>query len=150
MENKTGYVTHIELELHTSKLRSDLKREIRLVDENLNAKISGVDDKVDGLKEIVLPMAESSKQTADNTKKTAELMERFTDEQRRTNGKFHDKFHNHDLKFSGIENEFAAVGVKLDARSEAKKHNVTLWTAIIGILGLVVSGIFQIAPLLFN
>lgn len=151
MENKEkSFVTHLELELHGSKIRSDIKREIRLVDENLDRKIVSVDDKVDSLKEIVLPMAESSKQTADNTRKTADLMERFTDEQRKTNGKFHDKFHNHELKFSAVDGRFADVGVKLDARTEAKKHNVALWTAILAIVGGVISGIFQVAPLLFN
>ena len=152
MENKKDqeYITHIEVELLQSRLRSDMKREIRMVDDNLNSKIEVVDDKIDALREVVLPMAESSKQTANNTQRIAESMDRFTEEQRQTNGKFYDKLHTHELKFSGIDGKFADVGGRLDAQSESKKNNTTFWVAMIGFMGIVISGIFQLAPNFFN
>ena len=57
MENPKSYVTRLELERTQSNLKTELKKEI-----------NAVDDKVDGLKELVLPLVETSKQTAENTK----------------------------------------------------------------------------------
>lgn len=150
MENPKEYVTHIELELEKSRMRSDWKRDIRSVDERHTERNEKTNERIDEIMELVLPMAESSKQTAENTRKTAELMERFTDEQRRTNGKFYDKLHVHDLQFSGIEGQFTDVSVRLNAQSESKKSNTTLWVALIGLIGIFISGIFALAPSLFS
>lgn len=139
MENKENYVTKLEME-----------RAHNLLTQNLEKKIVDVDDKVDSLRDIVLPMAESSKQTAENTKEIANTMKAFTEEQRQTNGKFYNRLHQHDLAFSGISGQFDAVGIQLAAKTEEKKNNTALWVAILTVIGGIVVGIFQAAPSFFN
>lgn len=139
MENPKSYVTRLELERTQSKLKSELKQEI-----------NAVDDKVDGVKELVLPLVETSKQTAENTKKIAETMKVFTDEQRQTNGKFYDKFHAHDLQFSVIDGTFNAVGLQIDAAREDKTNNTKLILGVISALSVIITSIFALAPYVFN
>lgn len=139
MENPQDYVTHLEFERKQNEMR-----------QALNSKIAAVDDKVDDLKEIVLPMAESSKQTAENTKEIANTMKAFTEEQRKVNGKFYERHHDHELEFREIKGQFADVGVKLAARTEAKISNTKLWVAIIAAFAGIITTIFQAAPSFFN
>ena len=139
MENKKEYVTQLELERSQNQLRTDLKKEIGVVD-----------DKVDSLRDIVLPMVEASKQTATNTKKIGDLMERFTDEQRRTNGKFHEKFNQNDVTFAEINGQFEAVGIKLSAKSEEKSNNTKLILGVLSGIVALITLIFQAAPNFFN
>lgn len=139
MEDKKEYVTPLELERSHNQLRSDL-----------NKKIGVVDDKVDNLRDIVLPMVRSSEQTAENTKKMAESMERFTEAQRQTNGKFYQKLGEHDITFKSIEGQFSEVGIKLQYRAEDKSNNAKIWVAIIGLVGIAITIIFQAASYLFN
>lgn len=139
MENPQDYVTQLEFERKQNEMRLAL-----------NKKITDVDDKVDNLKDIVLPMVRSSEQTAENTKEIAETMKSFTAEQRKTNGKFYQRLHEHDLEFSEVKNQFETVGVKLDARADVKMSNAKLLGIIIvGITG-VITAIFQAAPSLMS
>lgn len=139
MENTKNYVTQLELERAHNALRIDLKKDI-----------TTVDDKVDDLRDIVLPMVESSKQTAENTRQIAVSMERFTSEQRQTNGKFYDKFNQNDVTFADIRGQFDAVGIRLSAKTEEKKMNAGLLTTVIVVCGGIITAIFQFAPTLFN
>lgn len=139
MENPKSYVTQLELERSQNKIKSDLKKEITIVD-----------DKVDGLKELVLPLVQTSQQTAENTKQIADTMRSFTDEQRRTNGKFHDKFHAHDVKFALIDGNFEAVGMRIDAAKENKTNNAKVITGVISAVAVIIGAIFAAAPYVFG
>ena len=132
MENEKKYVTKIEL--------YQTQREI---ESKLYGKINGVEDKVDTLNDIVLPLVETSKQTAENTAKMALSLDDFAKEQRKTNGKFYDRLHDHELSINEL-------GQKTKAQVEEKKANAAITTAVIsGIVGVTIA-IFNLAPLLFN
>lgn len=139
MENPKSYVTHLELERSQNKIKTDLKKEITIVD-----------DKVDGLKELVLPLVQTSQQTAENTKQIADTMRSFTDEQRQTNGKFHDKLHTHDVKFALIDGNFEAVGMRIDAAKDNKTNNAKVITGVISAVAVIIAAIFAAAPYVFG
>src|SRR5699024_1185159 len=132
MASEKEYVTRLEL----IKTQQDLKNDVTV-------KIDEVDKKVDTLNDIVLPLVESSKQTAVNTNRMASSLDKFTEEQRKTNGKFYDRLHEHDR---AIDN----LGLKNTYRTEDKKQMAKIVVAGIGLVAAIVSGIFGLAPLLFN
>lgn len=132
MASEKEYVTRLEL----IKTQQDLKNDVTV-------KIDEVDKKVDTLNDIVLPLVESSKQTAVNTNRMASSLDKFTEEQRKTNGKFYDRLHDHELSLNDL-------GQKTKHQIETKKANATIIVAIITALGGLIVGIFNLAPLLFN
>lgn len=132
MEDKEKYVT--KLELIETQQRTETK---------LFRKINDVDEKVETINKVVLPLVESSKQTAENTAKIAVSLDDFTKEQRKTNGKFYDRLHDHELSINEL-------GQKTKAQTEEKKANATVTVAVIGVVVAVITGIFNLAPLLFN
>lgn len=142
MENKAG----LEVEMAKNVLRIEFNEKLAKVQD----KIHSVDDKVDNLRDIVLPMAESAKQTAENTKDMSSSLRLYTEEQRRTNGKFFDKLNDHDVLFASVKGQFDAVGVKLDAQTEAKKSNAALWTGVLATIGVIITAIFEFADTLFK
>src|SRR5699024_7622700 len=86
---------------------------------------------------------ETSKQTAENTAKMALSLDDFAKEQRKTNGKFYDRLHDHELSINEL-------GQKTKAQVEEKKANATVTVAVIsGSVGVTIS-IFNLAALLFN
>lgn len=131
-EEKGRYVTRLEL----YRTQQDLRKDVTY-------KIDEVDSKVDTLNAIVLPLVESSRQTAENTNKMANSLDKFTDEQRKTNGKFHEKFHEHDLSLTEL-------GRQTKVQTETKKANATIVVAIITTLGALIVGIFNLAPIIFG
>lgn len=131
-DEKERYVTKLEL----IESQQDLKRDV-------SHRIDKVDRKVDMLNDIVLPMVESSKQTAKNTDRMATVLDEFTSDQRKRNGEFYDRLHDHDR---AIDN----LGMETKYRTEDKKQMVKIVVAGITFAGIVVSGIFGLAPLLFN
>src|SRR5699024_6918643 len=126
------YVTRLEL----IKTQQDLKNDVTV-------KIEEVDRKVDTLNEIVLPLEESSKQTAVNTNRMASSLDKFTEEQRKTNGKYYDRWPDHEQSLNDL-------GKKRKHQIETKRANATIIVAIITALGGLIVGIFNLAPLLFN
>ena len=132
MASEKEYVTRLEL----IKTQQDLKNDV-------SVKIDEVDKKVDTLNDIVLPLVESSKQTAVNTNRMASSLDKFTEEQRKTNGKFYDRLHDHELSLNDL-------GQRTKHQTETKKANATIIVAIITALGGLIVGIFNLAPLLFN
>lgn len=132
MENEKKYVT--KLELHKTQ---------REIEDKLYNKINTVDDKVDSLNKIVLPLVETSKQTAQNTAKMASSLDEFAKEQRKTNGKFYDRLHDHELSINEL-------GQKTKAQVEEKKANATVTVAVIGAIVGITTAIFNLAPLLFK
>lgn len=113
------------------------------IERKVTNKIDEVDKKVDTLNDIVLPLVETSKQTASNTNRMATTLDEFTKEQRKTNGKVYDRLHDHDLSLN-------ALGQETKAQTDIKKANATITVAVIsGVTGLIIA-IFNLAPLLFE
>jgi len=132
MANEDEYVTRYEL----IKSQNDLKSDV-------TERIDNVHKKVDTLNDIVLPLVESSKQTAKNTDRMANVLDEFTSDQRKRNGEFYDRLHEHDRAIDNLE-------LKTKYRTEDKKEMVKIIVAGISLVGVIVGGIFGLAPLLFN
>ncbi len=126
------YVTRYEL----IKTQNDLKNDV-------TERIDNVHRKVDTLNDIVLPLVESSKQTAKNTDRMATVLDEFTNDQRKRNGDFYDRLHEHDRAIDSL-------GLKTKYRTEDKKQMAKIIVAGIGLVTAIVGGIFGLAPLLFN
>lgn len=132
MDKQPGFVTRLELVESQSRLKEDVTKRIEVVDE-----------KVDNLRDVVLPLAEFSKQTAANTGKMADTLERFTDAQRGKNESIYAKMNGHDV-------EFARLNAINGAKSDDKKSNSMILVAVIGGVVAIVTGLFTLAPYLFN
>jgi len=132
MDKQAGFVTRLELIESQHRLKEDVTKRIDVVDE-----------KVDNLRDVVLPLVESSKQTAENTRKIAESMDRFTEAQRGTNDRVNEKINGHSISLERLN-------VVTGAQSEHKKANATVLVAVIGGVVAIISGLFALAPYLFN
>ena len=126
------YVTHL-----------DLMRSQKELKEDVNSKIDEVDGKVDYLNNIVLPLVESSKQTAKNTEKMAISMDKFTEEQRKTNSNIYKRINEQDV---GL----AELGQVTSSHADKRKSNVTIVVAVIGAMATIITGIFGLAPYIFG
>ncbi|GIN71117.1 hypothetical protein J14TS2_15920 [Bacillus sp. J14TS2] len=131
-KQETRLVTRLEM----FQSQQELKRDV-------TSKIEEVDGKVDYLNKIVLPLVESSKQTAKNTDRMAKSLDEFTAEQRKTNGKLYRKLSDHDIALTEL-------GVSTKSQADVKKANATIIVAVIGAVSVLISGIFAIAPHLFK
>ena len=126
------YVTHL-----------DLMRSQKELKEYVNSKIDEVDGKVDYLNNIVLPLVESSKQTAKNTEKMAISMDKFTEEQRKTNSNIYKRINEQDVSL-------AELGKVTSSHADKRKSNVTIIVAVIGAMATIITGIFGLAPYIFG
>ena len=126
------YVTHLDLMISQKELKEDV-----------NSKIDEVDGKVDYLNNIVLPLVESSKQTAKNTEKMAISMDKFTEEQRKTNSNIYKRINEQDVSL-------AELGKVTSSHADKRKSNVTIIVAVIGAMATIITGIFGLAPYIFG
>lgn len=136
---QSAFITHETL----ARSQDELRREMSAKIDKTNDKVDDVEDKVDNLRDMVLPLLETSKQTAENTRKMADSMDRFTESQRATNGKIYDKLSGHDLSIEGLK-------LTAGANTEKKKSNALLIGTIITTVGGVITGLFALAPYIFN
>lgn len=134
MEKQTQ--TRLVTELELVKSQQELKKE-------MNGRIDIVDGKVDNLRDMVLPLIKSNEHIEKNTERTADIMEKFTNEQRKTNDSIYKQLSSHEVSLTRL-------GVTSKSRSETWKANAQIIVAVIGILGLIITGIFSIAPLFFQ
>lgn len=121
----------------------ELKREIMGHVDSVKSRVDDVDNKVDQLNDLVLPMVVSMRQTADNTKEMTESLKDFTKSQRDTNDLLKEKIHEHDLSIEQFKS-FSAM------MSDKKKYNATIVVALIGVMGVLITSIFNMAPLFFG
>ena len=126
------YVTHL-----------DLMRSQKELKEDVNSKIDEVDGKVDYLNNIVLPLVESSKQTAKNTEKMAISMDKFTEEQRKTNSNIYKRINEQDVSLAELRKVTSS-------HADKRKSNVTIIVAVIGAMATIITGIFGLAPYIFG
>ena len=131
LKDQSAFITHRELTRTQKELRDELASKI----EGTSRRIDTVDDKVDNLRDLVLPLLESSKQTAENTRKMSEGFEKFAD---RTN----DRLSGHDVSLEGLKH--TATGA-----TEQKKIRGTIVVAIIGGVTTLIATLFALAPHLF-
>lgn len=136
---QSAFITHETL----ARSQDELRREMSAKIDKTNDKVDDVEDKVDNLRDMVLPLLETSKQTADNTHKIAEAMDKFTETQRATNGRLYDRLNTHDVTIEGLKHTAGA-------NVEKKKSNATIIVAVIGAVTTLITGLFALAPYIFN
>lgn len=139
MERQTGYVTQLELLERQQELKSDLMRHIGKTNDN----VEKVDEKVDDLRDIVLPLVKSSEQTAENTKNMATSLDKFVEAQRATNSKLYEKQNTHDVAIERLTLVTGEISTK-------KKLNAGIIVATITGITTVVAAIIAVAPKLFG
>lgn len=158
MDNKNQKeITIDDLKLFITKhdlLEKELsiKQEIKLSYEKSLEKIDAVEDKVDHLQFLVLPLIESSKATAANTEKLvnafdkfAERQEQISQKQQDTNGHIYGKLSKHEV-------ELAERKVKMDVLSDSSHKSDTMKNStkitIISVLGTIIVALVSATPLI--
>jgi len=139
LKDQSAFITIREL----ARTQKELRDEVTAKVDGTNRRIDTVDDKVDNLRDLVLPLLETSKQTQENTRRMADSLDRFTEGQRATNGVVYDRLSVHDV-------EIAKMGVSSGAQAEVKKANATVIVAIIGGVTTLIASLFALAPYLFG
>lgn len=132
MADEKKYLTELDL----VKAQQELERKFE-------RKVDSVDRKVDTLNNIILPLVESSKQTAENTDRIANNLDDFMKDQRNINNDFHSKLHGQELKISRLD-------LDRDAKVEENKNKATIMVAVITALGGLILGLINLAPTLFG
>lgn len=152
-----GFVTMREYGESQDKIKKELlasqeavKRELtkrlekaEIQHDKLDDKINGIDDKVDQVRNVVLPLEVAMNSTALNTEKLVKAFDKFADSQEHRNTQFVEKFHTNDLKVASIEN-------KTNNLTDRKTYNIGVTAAMITFAGLFVTGIFQLAPVIMT
>ena len=111
--------------------------------DRLDIKMNNIDEKVNQLNELVLPLTVAMKQTAENTKDMSDSLKEFTKNQSDTNGIFYEKFNAQAMTIENIKNLTNTI-------TDKKKYNVSVVVAIIGLVGIFITGLFRLAPMIFN
>lgn len=131
LKDSSAFITHRELTRTQKELRDELSAKI----EGTSRRIDTVDDKVDNLRDLVLPLLEFSKQTAENTRKMSDGFEKFAD---RTN----DRLSGHDVTLEGLKH--TATGA-----TEEKKIRGSIVIAIITGVTTLIGTLIALAPVIF-
>lgn len=140
-ENK-NYVTREEL----LEKEMQIQREMMVFYDKNSQKIDTVDGKVDDLKDLVLPLVESSKATANNTEKIATSLDIFINKQTETNGDLYSKISNHRAILAERKGIVEAKERSKDEREESKEmKNSTKGLVITGVVGITLA-LIEIAP----
>lgn len=124
------------------ELMEHIERGEKQVDK-LDQKVNSIDERVGQLNNLVLPLTVSMRQTAENTKEISESLKEFTRNQSTTNSTLSDRINQHTVDIEGIKSVTNTIGDK-------KKYNATVIVALIGFMGVFVTGLFQLAPILFE
>jgi predicted nucleic acid-binding Zn-ribbon protein len=128
----SGFITHRELVATQKELHDDLSKEI----ETVNIK-------VDGMKDIMFPLAEGFKNLGESIKQTNLILVDFVKEQRLTNGLTGERINNQQVEIVGLQH-------KTDGIAEKKKSSAVIIVAVITGVPTVIVGLFNLAPLVFN
>lgn len=140
------FVTHKELNEYNDRLRKEIRTDISKSDkvvEKLDTRVQKIDEKVDMLNDLVLPLTIAMNQTADNTKEMSQSLKEFTKAQTTTNDILNEKINGHAITIENLKGVTSSM-------TEKKKYNVTVVVALIGLVGVFVTGLFQLAPFLFQ
>lgn len=141
-----GFVTYREMTEYQDSVKKDLIDRIDKGDKNrekLEDKVEIMDEKLDNLNKVVLPLTLAMEQTAENTKEISQSLKEFTKQQSKTNTLFHDKINDQAMTIKDIKNV-------TDGFTDKKKYNATVIVALIGLVGVFITGLFQLAPLIFT
>lgn len=140
------FVTYKELSDSQARIKEDIMEHIERGEkqiDKLDIKVNGISDKVSNLNDLVLPLTVAMKQTAENTREISKSLKDFTKTQSITNDMFHDKINAQSLAIEGVK-------TVTNGLTEKKRYNATVVVAIIGLVGVFITGIFQLAPILFQ
>ncbi|MCM3110056.1 hypothetical protein [Lederbergia lenta] len=141
-----GYITRHEL------LQTEMTLRKEIADSQLKSeeKIERLTDKVDSLKDVVLPLASSSKETASNTKKMVESFERFAEKQYDTNNDIYKRINRHDITLEKRKAISEAKSKLPSNKEDEDKTKNSTWALIIGAIVTITVAIIQVAPLIFG
>lgn len=156
LEDSKGFISFREYTESQDKIKKDLLQSQESVkkdltkrlekaevhQEKLDLKVEGIDNKVDGLKEMVIPLSIALNHIAENTEKSNKLMEKFTEGQTVTNGIFYEKIHGQAILLEG----FKSITDGLTAK---KKYNLGVTAAGMGIIAAIITGLINLAPIMF-
>lgn len=144
MTEKEKYVTREEVLERELKLNKEM---MQFYEKN-SAKIEIVNDKVDDLKGLVLPLVESSKATASNTEKIASSLDTFINKQSETNSDMYKKISKQNEILAErkgyIESKSGEGKVVLE---EKKMKNSTKGLIITGVIGIITT-LITVSPAL--
>lgn len=104
---------------------AQMLRHVDGVKEDLSAEIDGVEAKVDDLKNLVIPLAESSKATAENTKAMRESLVELGEMNNRQNI------------------DIARHSLEIETVKTNKAHITSLIIAVIGVIGVVITALLN-------
>lgn len=144
MTEKENYVTREEILEREIKLNKEM---MQFYEKN-SAKIEIVNDKVDDLKELVLPLVESSKATASNTEKIASSLDTFINKQSETNSDMYKKISKQNeilAERKGYIESKSSVGK--ERLEEKKMKNSTKGLIITGVIGIITT-LITVSPAL--
>lgn len=110
----SDFVTEAQMLKHVDSVRDDLKDKIDIVD-----------DKVDELKSLVLPLVESSKATAENTKAMRDSLSDLTD----VNNSQNVTLARHSLEIETVKNNRSQI--------------TSVIVAILGVIGIIITAIIK-------
>lgn len=157
LEDSRGFITLREYSESQDKIKKELlasqdavKKELTTRLEKaevqhgkLDDKINGIDDKVDEVRNVVLPLEVGLLNIAENTKQLVLGFAKFTDSQENRNTQFIEKFHTNDLKVASIEN-------KTNSLLDRKTYNIGVTAGLLTLAGIFVTGMFQLAPVVMD
>lgn len=144
MTEKENYVTREEILEREIKLNKEM---MQFYEKN-SAKIEIVNDKVDDLKELVLPLVESSKATASNTEKIASSLDTFINKQSETNSDMYKKISKQNEILAERKGYIESKSNEGKERLEEKKmKNSTKGLIITGVIGIITT-LITVAPAL--
>ena len=144
MTEKEKYVTREEVLERELKLNKEM---MQFYEKN-SAKIEIVNDKVDDLKELVLPLVESSKATASNTEKIASSLDTFINKQSETNSDMYKKISKQNeilAERKGYTESKSGEGKVI--LEEKKMKNSTKGLIITGVIGIITT-LITVSPAL--
>lgn len=147
MKSHSAFITHDVLTETQDRLKKELLANQKDVKEELSKRMdkgeSTMDklgDKVDDLQVMVIPLLASMEATAKNTERLVVSFDEFAKSQNTKNDNLISKVNEHEVKIETVTHIVNAV-------SDKKKYNAGIVVAAIGVIGLVVTGIFNLAPI---
>lgn len=154
IKSYSAFITHDVLTETQEKLekrlldtQKDLKDELsrrmykgETTMEKLGDRVEGLDDKVDDLKIMVLPLLAATEATAKNTERMAVSFDEFAKSQSIKNDTIFNRVSAQDVTIEGLKHITNGI-------TDKKKYNVAIVVAAIGVVATLVTGIFNLAPI---
>lgn len=148
IKSQSAFITKDVLEETQEKLKKELLMNQKEVKEELSKRLDKgdsnmdkIEDKVDHLTTIVLPLLVATEATAKNTERMVVAFDKFAERQITTNENLNNRVSAQDVTIEGLK--YISGGV-----TEKKKNNALIVSAAATVVVAIVTGIFQFAPVI--